>query len=142
MWLHKLSSYMYMSGFHMGGEGGGAGNPPTHSPKALPATLVIAERLSTRRVIPHLPRDKMASYQLHVHGTRRIRDQDKPITSFYPGRLTTAQTRLEFVFVFGASTCSRWRPTSYMYMAHEGSEIRTNQSLLFTQVGLLQLKRH
>ena len=41
---------------------------------------------------------KMAFYQLHgcrlcTSGARRIRDQDKSITSFYPGRLTTAPTR-------------------------------------------------
>ena len=45
---------------------------------------------------------KMASYQLHgchlcTSGVRRIRDQDKSMTSFCPGRLTTAPTRLEFV---------------------------------------------
>ena len=45
----------------------------------------------------------------------------------------------------GASTRSRWRPTSYrdaafVLLVHEGLEIRTNQSLLFTQVGLLQLQ--
>ena len=44
----------------------------------------------------------------------------------------------------GASMCLRWRRTSYMdaafvLLAHEGSEIRTNRSLLFTQVALLQL---
>ena len=47
----------------------------------------------------------------------------------------------------GASTCSRWRPTSYMdaafvFLAHEGAEIWTNWSLLFTQAGLLQLQRN
>ena len=46
----------------------------------------------------------------------------------------------------GASTCSRWRPTSYMdaafvLLAYEGLVIRTNRSLPFTQVGLLQLQR-
>ena len=45
----------------------------------------------------------------------------------------------------GASACSRWCPTSYMdaafvLQAHKGLEIRTNRSLLFTQVGLLQLQ--
>ena len=34
---------------------------------------------------------------LCTSGTRMIRDQDKSIISFYPGRLTTAPTRLEFV---------------------------------------------
>ena len=42
---------------------------------------------------------KMASYQLHgchlcTSGARRIRDLDKLITSFYPGRLTTTPTPL------------------------------------------------
>ena len=44
----------------------------------------------------------MASYQLHgchlcTSGARRIRDQDKSITSLYPDTLTTAPTQLEFV---------------------------------------------
>ena len=35
--------------------------------------------------------------RLCISDARRIRDLDKSITSFYPGRLTTAPTRLEFV---------------------------------------------
>ena len=51
------------------------------------------------------PADKyvfnMASYQLHggllcTSGAQRIRDQDKSITSFYPGRLIIAPTQLVF----------------------------------------------
>ena len=45
---------------------------------------------------------KMVSYQLHgcrlcTSGARRVGDLYKSINSFYPGRLTTAPTQLEFV---------------------------------------------
>ena len=56
---------------------------------------------------------KMASYQSHgcrlcTFGARRTRDQDKSFTSFYPGRLTTAPTRLEPLF---QQRSDRWRRT-------------------------------
>ena len=41
--------------------------------------------------------DELHGCRLCTSDARRIRDLDKPITSFYPGRLTTAPTRLEFV---------------------------------------------
>ena len=41
--------------------------------------------------------DKLHGCRLCTSDARRIRDLDKSITSFYPGRLTTALTRLEFV---------------------------------------------
>ena len=41
--------------------------------------------------------DELHGCRLCTSDTRRIRDLDKSITSFYPGRLTTAPTRLEFV---------------------------------------------
>ena len=45
---------------------------------------------------------KIVSYQLHgcclcTSGARRIRDVDKSIALFYPGRLTTAPTQLKFM---------------------------------------------
>ena len=41
--------------------------------------------------------DELHGCRLCTSDARRIRDLDKSITSFYPGRLTTAPTRLEFV---------------------------------------------
>ena len=40
--------------------------------------------------------DELHGCRLCTSDARRIRDLDKSITSFYPGRLTTAPTRLEF----------------------------------------------
>ena len=59
---------------------------------------------------------KMASYQLHgchlcTSGTRRSIDLEKSITSFYPGRLTTAPTRSEFVQPLFQLRCDCWRWT-------------------------------
>ena len=78
---------------------------------------VVAERLSTRQLILHRISPNVCIYMY--------------VSRFRPR---------------GTSTCSRWRPTSYMdaafvLLAHEGLEIRTNRSLLLTPVGLLQLQR-
>ena len=61
----------------------------------------------TKRIWPQDPRgactcsrwrpDELRGCRLCSSDARRIRDLDKLITSFYPGRLTTAPTRLEFV---------------------------------------------
>ena len=41
--------------------------------------------------------DELYGCRLYTSDARKIRDLDKSITSFYPGRLTTAPTRLAFV---------------------------------------------
>ena len=41
--------------------------------------------------------DKLHGCRLCTSDARNLRDLDKSITSFYPGRLTTAPPRLEFV---------------------------------------------
>ena len=41
--------------------------------------------------------DELHGCHLCTFDARRIRDLDKSITYFYPGRLTTAPTQLEFV---------------------------------------------
>ena len=67
---------------------------------------------------------KMASYQLHrrrlcTSGAQRSRDLEKSITSFYPGRLTTAPTRLEFVWPLFQLRSDRWRRTVYGSIASD-----------------------
>ena len=49
--------------------------------------------------------------RLCTSGARRIRDLDRSITSFYPGRLTTAPTRLGFVWPLFQHTHDHWRQT-------------------------------
>ena len=97
-------------------------------------STLIAERLSVRQLILHRISPSVCIYVCVT--LRNVMLRNVTLRNANVSRLGMQ---------FTASTCSRWRHTSYMdaafvLLAHEGLEIRTNRSLLFTQVGLLQLQ--
>ena len=63
--------------------------------------------------------DELHGCRLCTSDARRIRDLDKSITSFYPGRLTTAPTRLEFVWPLFQQRSDRCRQTVHGSIASD-----------------------